>query len=255
MPRAAPGSRRRRRSKQLGPELARMFKVTHYNLTEGRSQMERCGAGCRAGGRIGAREVRQRFPRRRARFGPPQRVDGAVDRSMTSRSAVQSAARLGPDLGGDSITKDRPVFTTGGPHVISVERQRGRRSSAGWTMREFTSKTSPRICGFCSSKASAARASPKARAARSRRPSPRRTMSRSRRSAASSTEPISDLELGNRALAATIARSSWPMSARSPAPEADRLKQFVEQGGTLMIFMGDSIDREQLQQRSCSRGS
>ena len=26
-------------------------------------------------------------------------------------------------------------------------------------------------------------------------------------------------------------------------PEADRLKQYVEQGGTLLLFMGDSIDK------------
>jgi len=56
------------------------------------------------------------------------------------------------------------------------------------------------------------------------------------------TEPISDLELGNRALSEYSAVIMADVGQLT-GPEADRLKQYVEQGGTLLIFMGDSIDK------------
>ena len=50
------------------------------------------------------------------------------------------------------------------------------------------------------------------------------------------------LELGNRALSEYSAVVLADVGQLT-GPEADRLKQYVEQGGTLLMFMGDSIDK------------
>ena len=54
---------------------------------------------------------------------------------------------------------------------------------------------------------------------------------------------ISDLELGNKVLtdySAVLLAGVGQITAS----EADRLRDYVEHGGTLMFFMGDAVDKE-----------
>src|SRR4029079_16404714 len=66
-------------------------------------------------------------------------------------------------------------------------------------------------------------------------------------------EVISDLELGSRVLGEYRAVILTSVSSVSPQ-QADQLKAFVQQGGTLMYFMGDPVDGESYNQVLLPRG-
>lgn len=68
-----------------------------------------------------------------------------------------------------------------------------------------------------------------------------------------STELISDLELGNRALGDYRAIALAGVGSIQPT-QADQLRRFVEQGGTLMLFMGEAVSGENYNQVLLPRG-
>jgi len=225
--------------KQLGPELARMFKVTHYNLTEGRNQTNDAVLDVAPVGGLVRVKFDSDFRADVRSFGPAQ--DSTVQWTVDDKPLGGAIpARLDADVG-EILTKDRPVFTTGGPHVVSVSV-----SAAGDHLPADNTRIhvediaadlrvllveGKRGAGVAESSGNTLAA-----ALTPTHDEKIKTLS------SFLTEPISDLELGNRALQDYSAVVLTDV-AQVTAPEADRLKQFVEQGGTLMIFMGDSVDR------------
>ena len=226
--------------KQLGPELARMFKVTHYNLSEGRNQTNDAVLDVSPVGGLVRVKFDSDFRADVRAYGPG--VDSTVQWTVDDQPlGTPIPVHLGPDVG-EILTKDRrPVFPTGGPHVITVSV-----SGAGDHLPADNTRIhvediaadlrvllveGKRGAGVAESSGSTLAA-----ALTPAHDEKIKTLS------SFLTEPISDLELGNRALQDYSAVVLTDVAQITP-PEADRLKQFVEQGGTLLVFMGESVDR------------
>ena len=227
--------------RQLGPELAKLFKITHYNLTEGRTQTNAAVLDISAAGGLVRTKFETDFRASVKVFGPPQdtTVQWKVDDQPLGDSTSVKLDPYTPDM----LTRGRrPQFTTGGPHVISVElnapgdhlpldnvRYHVEDVAADMKVLLVEGK---RGAGVNDSSGSALQA-----ALTPAHDQQTKTLS------SFFTEPISDIELGNRALSeyrAVVLADVGQLTG----PEADRLRQFVEQGGTLEIFMGDQVDKE-----------
>ena len=227
--------------KQLGPELAKTFKVTHFNLTEGRQQWNDAVLDISPVGGLVRVKFDSDFRADVRCYGPPQQAGAqwkVDDKPLGNITSMQ----IGPDAG-ELLTKEqRPQFTAGGPHLISVSV-----SAPGdhlpldnvrYHVEDVASDLKvllvegKRGAGVAESSGSSLAA-----ALTPAHDQQIKTLS------SFISEPISDLELGNRALhdySAVVLTDVGQLTG----PEADRLKQFVEQGGTLLIFMGDAVDRE-----------
>jgi hypothetical protein len=226
--------------KQLGPDLAKVFKVTHFNLTEGRQQWNDAVLDVQAVGGLVRTKFDSDFKANVKGFGPAQQasVQWKVDDQPLGNSTSLSLDPETPEL---TPGERQPHFTTGGPHLISVEvsgagdrllldNVRYHVEDVAADMRVLLVE-GKRGAGVAESSGSSLQA-----ALTPGHDQQIKTLS------SFITEPISDLELSNRALGeygAVILADVGQLTG----PEADRLKQYVEQGGTLEIFMGDSIDK------------
>ena len=227
--------------RQLGPELARVFKVTYYNLTQGRQQWNDAVLDVQAIGGLVRTKFDSDFRADVKAFGPEQQatIQWSIDNQPLGNSIP---VRIDPSSL-EQTTRDRhPQFTTGGPHLIGVEvRAAGDRLPLDNTRYHVEDVASDlrvllvegkRGAGVTDSSGSALAA-----ALTPAHDQQIKTLS------SFIAEPISDLELGNRALteySAVVLADVGQLTG----PQADRLRQFVDQGGTLEIFMGDSIDKE-----------
>ena len=229
--------------KQLGPELAKVFKVTHFNLTEGRSQWNDAVLDVRATGGV----VRTRFDGDFLAdvkcFGPQQ--DATVSwRVDDLPPAPAQTVKIDPD---SQPLKPRPSpqFGTGGPHVIAVTvnatGDRLPRDNTRYHVEDVAADMKVLLVEGKRGAGVAMSSGMSLEAALTPLEDP--TASAAKSLSNFIAEPISDLELGNRALTeySAVILADVPQLT---GPEADRLKQFVEQGGTLEIFMGDSVNKE-----------
>jgi hypothetical protein len=228
--------------KQLGPDLAKTFKVTHYSLTRDRPpQWNDAVLDVASVGGL----VRTKFPSDFKAdvkgFGPAQQatVQWKVDEQPLGNSMAVS---LDPQTPEQTTRERRPQFTTGGPHLISVDvsapgdrlpldNVRYHVEDVAADMRVLLVE-GKRGAGVSESSGSSLQS-----ALTPAHDQQIKTLS------SFITEPISDLELGNRALteySAVVLADVGQLTG----PEADRLKQYVEQGGTLELFMGDGIDKD-----------
>lgn len=226
--------------KQLGPDLARTFKVTHYNLSEGKPQWNEAVLDVGPTGGLVRTKFDSDFKADVKCFGPPQQatVQWKVDDQPLANS---TPVMLGPDSPDLNTREHRPQFTAGGPHLITVEvsgagdrlpidNVRYHVEDVAADMRVLLVE-GKRGAGVPESSGSSLQA-----ALTPAHDQQTKTLS------SFITEPISDIELGNRALSeysAVILADVGQLTG----PEADRLRQYVEQGGTLLLFMGDSIDK------------
>ena len=226
--------------KQLGPDLAKVFKVTHYNLTEGRQQWNSAVLDISAVGGLVVTRIPSDFKAVAKSFGPPQQatIQWKLDEQPLGNSLQVGLDENTPDL----TTRDhQPQFSTGGPHVVSVEV-----SSSGdklpidntrWHVEDIAADMRVLLVeGRRGAGVAQSSGSTLTTALTPEHDQKIKTLS------SFLAEPISDLELGNRALSEYSAVVLADVG-QITGPEADRLKQYVEQGGTLEIFMGDDIDR------------
>jgi hypothetical protein len=227
--------------KQLGPELAKMFKVVHYDLTrDHKQQWNDAVLDISAVGGLVRVKFDSDFRADVRTYGPPQQayVQWKVDdKPLGTPDLKQLSATAG-----EIVTKQRPQFPTGGPHLIAVEAKAGGDHLPADNIRNHVEDVAAdlkillvegqRGAGVAQSSGSslAAALTPAHEGAI-------KTLS------SFVAEPISDLELGNRALHDYSAVVLADVS-QVTGPEADRLKQFVEQGGTLLVFMGESINKD-----------
>jgi len=226
--------------KQLGPELVKVFKVTHFSMTEGRQQWNDAVLDVEPVGGLVRTKFDGDFKADVKGFGPPQpaTIQWKVDDQPLGNS---TSVTLDPNTVEQTTREKRPQFVTGGPHLISVEVSaagdklpldniRYHVEDVAADMRVLLVE-GKRGAGVAESSGSSLQA-----ALTPTHDQQTKTLS------SFITEPISDLELGNRALSeysAVILADVGQLTG----PEADRLKQYVEQGGTVLIFMGDSIDK------------
>lgn len=228
--------------KQLGPELARTFtKVVHNDLTRDRKQQWNDAVlDVAAVGGLVRVKFDSDFRADVRCFGPDQQatVQWKVDDKMLGRPELM---RLGSNAG-ELVTKERPPFTSGGPHLISLSVSAAGDHLPADNLRNHVEDVAAdlkvllvegkRGAGVAQSSGSSLAA-----ALTPAHEGPVKSLS------SFVTEPISDLELGNRVLHEFSAVVLADV-AQLTGPEADRLKQFVEQGGTLLIYMGESINKE-----------
>ena len=227
--------------KEIGPELARMFKITHFNLTEGRQQTNSAVLDVSAVGGLVRTKFASDFKADVKGFGPPQ--EGSVQWKIDDNPSGNSVPlRLDPDTREQLTSGNTPSFGTGGPHLITVDvNAPGDRlpiDNTRWHVEDVAADMrvllveGKRGAGVANSSGSSLAA-----ALTPGHDQKLKTLS------SFIADSISDLELGNRTLtdySAVILADVGQLTG----PEADRLRQFVEQGGTLEIFMGDSINKD-----------
>ncbi|HSU66066.1 MAG TPA: BatA domain-containing protein [Tepidisphaeraceae bacterium] len=226
--------------KQLGPDLAKVFKVTHFNMTEGRQQWNAAVLDVAPVGGLVRTKFDSDFKADVKSFGPPQpaTIQWKVDESPLGNSMP---VNLDPTTPEQTTREHRPQFTNGGPHLITVTADapgdRLSQDNVRYHVEDVAADMKvllvegKRGAGVAESSGSSLQA-----ALTPAHDAQVKTLS------SFITEPISDLELGNRALtdySAVVLADVGQLTG----PEADRLKQYVEQGGTLEIFMGDSVDK------------
>ena len=227
--------------RQLGPELAKTFKITHFNLTQGRQQWNDAVLNVEAVGGLVRTKFDSDFRADVKGFGPPQ--DASIQWKVDDQPLGNSVGvRLDPNTP-DQVTRDkRPQFTQGGPHVITVEVSASGDRLPLDNIRYHVEDVAAdmKVLLVEGRRGAGVAVSSGADLLAALTPAHDQqiiTLS------SFITEPISDLELGNRALSEYSAVVLADVGQLT-GPEADRLKQFVEQGGTLEIFMGDSINKE-----------
>jgi len=227
--------------KQLGPELARMFKVVHHDLTrDHKKQWNDAVLDVSAVGGLVRVKFDSDFRADVRSFGSEQSavVQWKVDDKPLGASF---STPLGPTAH-ELMTKERPQFATGGPHVISVDVRVAGDHLPGDNVRNHVEDVAAdlKVLLVEGKRGAGVNQSSGVSLAAALTPAhegPLKSLS------SFVAEPISDLELGNRVLHEYSAVVLADV-AQLTGPEADRLKQFVEQGGTLLVFMGDGVNKD-----------
>jgi hypothetical protein len=229
--------------KQLGPELAKVFKsITHHSLTRDRPpQWNDAVLDVAPVGGLVRVKFDSDFRADVRCFGPEQQatIQWKVDDKPLGNSM---GAAIGP-APAELVTKnDRPQFTTGGPHLIAVDVSAPGDHLPLDNIRYHVEDVAADLRVLLVEGKRGAGVTESSGAALSAALTPAHDQ-QIKTLSSFITEPISDLELGNRALHDYSAVVLADV-AQLTGPEADRLKQFVEQGGTLLVFMGDAVDKE-----------
>ncbi len=226
---------------QFGQDLSKLYKVTSYNLTDGRQQSNLAALDLRADSNLVTTKFGAAFAAKVGGFGnvpdaslhwwlndAPLPDTPAKRYEPDTEAAVQSGAKFatgGPQvltvsvLGNDSLrdddTRRRVVDVASELKVLIVEGQRGINALEGSGAFLQIALSPPRDAA----------------------PGVKGTNSYV------STELISDLELGNKPLDEYSTVILAGVGNILPA-QADLLSKFVKQGGTLMSFMGEAVNSE-----------
>jgi len=231
--------------KSLGPDLAKLFHITHYNLAQGRQQWNQAALDVKPTANLVTTKFGSDFAATVKGFGPGP--DATLAWSVNdTRLPDGPPVRLDPDTPLQLQTK--APLKTGGPQVISVsvgthdpldvDNARWRVVDVASALRVLIVEGERGVDVLDGSGAFLQLAlSPPADAPGSAPATPGARPT----SSYVASELISDLELGNKLLGdyrAVILAGVGQL----PATQADALKTFVQQGGTLMLFMGEPVD-------------
>ena len=227
--------------KALGQDLARTFRVTHFNLSHGRQQWNQAALDVRPTANLVTTKFGSDFAAALKGFGngPDATVGWWVNET---RLPDGPPVRLEPDTPPQLQT--RAPLKSGGPQVVSVSVTTNDPldvDNTRWRVVDVASALKVLIVegerGVDVLEGSGAflqiALSPPADAPGSG--------PANRTSSYVASELISDLELGNKVLAdyrAVILAGVGQL----PPTQADALRNFVEQGGTVMLFMGEPVD-------------
>jgi hypothetical protein len=233
--------------KSLGQDLGRAFHVTHYNLAQGRQQWNQAALDVRPTANLVTTKFGSDFAATVKGFGngPDARLSWAVN---DTRLPDALPVRLDPDT--PLQLQTHMPLKVGGPQVVAVSVGNSDPLSMDnirWRVVDVASALRVLIVegerGVDVMEGSGAflqlALSPPADASGTGGggPGARRT------SSYVASELISDLELGNKVLGdyrAVILAGVGQV----PPTQAEALKQFVEQGGTLLLFMGEPVDEK-----------
>lgn len=229
--------------RQIGPELAATFtRTTHYNLSDGKAQWNGAVLDVRPTTNLVTTKFKSDFKADVKGFGTGH--DGTLQWKLDDQ-----VLKGGGNIRLDNATPDQTVtdvaFPTGGPHVISaqlIDDDRLQVDNLRWRVVDVASEMKVLIVegkrGISPLEGSGAFLATALAPQKSVEPGkPARTDSYV------SPEIITDLELGNKVLGDYSAVVLAGVGQISPG-EADALQKFVQQGGTLMLFMGDAVTKE-----------
>lgn len=228
--------------KQLGPELSRTFaRITHFNV--GRpNQWNQAALSVDPGSRLVVRRFGTDFAALLRGYGPES---SATLQWKLDGNPLPGGGSIQLDLQTPPQTQSQAVLKTGGPHVISagvIGDDHLKADNTRWRTFDVASELQVLIvegergAGALSGSGAflqLALAPPAAAG----------EQNAARTDSYVAPDLISDLELGNKVLAdysAVILTSVGQIQSST----ADQLQKFVEQGGTLLIFMGESVTAE-----------
>ena len=233
-------------TKTLGQDLGKVFRVSHYNLALGQQQWNQAALDVRPTANLVTTKFGSDFQAvvkgygtgpdatvawsvndTRLPDGPPVRLDPETPPVLQAR-AGNALKGGGPQVVSASVTTNDPldmdntrwrvVDVAAALRVLIVEGQRGvdvLQGSGAFLQIALSPPLDAPGAGPASN----------------------------RTSSYVSSELISDLELGNKVLGdyrAVILAGVGTV----PPTQAEALKQFVQQGGTLMVFMGEPVDSQ-----------
>ncbi len=224
--------------KELGPELAKEYHITHRNLAEGQPQWNGAVTALRPSEGLVTNRFQSDFKATIAGFGGQH--EGTLQWKLDDQN-IDGPPTVKLD-GTVNLTESKASFATGGPHVLSgtlIDEDRLPADNTFWRVVDVASELKTLVVegkhGINRLEGSAAfimaALDPLDDAGK--------------RSSESYVAPdlISDLELGGKPL------NEYRLViladvAQVTADEAETLRHFVEQGGTLMYFMGDLVNKE-----------
>ena len=235
--------------KTLGPDLAKFFSVTHYNLAQNQQQWNQAVQDVRATANLVTTKFGSDFAATARGFGPGP--DATLAWYVNdARLPDGPPVRLDPDTPPQLQT--RAPLKSGGPQVVSaslstndpldVDNTRWRVVDVAAALRVLIVEGERGVDVLEGSGAFLQLAlSPPVDAPGAGAPAP--SAGAARTSSYVASELISDLEMGNKVLGDYRAVILAGVGQIPPA-QADALRQFVEQGGTLMMFMGEPVDSQ-----------
>ncbi len=224
--------------KSIGPELARVFRIAHYNLARGQPQWNGAVTALKPSGGLVTNRFQSDFEAMLAGYGGQH--DGTVQWKLDDQP-IEGPADVKLN-GVVNLTQSKAAFATGGPHVLSltlIDDDRLPIDETCWHVTDVASEFKTLVVegkhGINPLEGSAAFIMTAL--------DPRDE--NGKRSAAAYVQPelISDLELGGKLL------NEYRLVVLADVPqvtpeEADALQRFVELGGTLMFYMGDLANKE-----------
>jgi hypothetical protein len=234
--------------KALGHDLAKVFRVSHYNLAQGQQQWNQAALDLKPVANLVTTKFGTDFSAVLRGYGTGP--DAAVAWSLNdTRLPDGPAVRLEADTA--PVIQSRAPLKSGGPQVVSVSVTTNDpldMDNTRWRVVDVASALKVLVVegqrGVDALEGSGAflqiALSPPLDA-------PGSGPASSRTSSYVSSELISDLELGNKVLGdyrAVILAGVGTV----PATQAEALAQFVQQGGTLMVFMGEPVDSQNYNQ-------
>lgn len=231
--------------KGIGPDLAKQFRVTHYNLSQGMQQWNHAALDVRPTANLVTTKFGSDFLATVKGFGagPDATLAWSVN---DARLPDSPAVRLDADT--PAQLQSKGLLTRGGPQVVSVtvttndpldmDNTRWRVVDVASALRVLIVEGERGVDVLEGSGAFLQLAlSPPTDAPGASPGGAPRT------SSYVASELISDLELGNKVLGnyrAVILAGVGQL----PATQADALRNFVRQGGTLLLFMGEPVDAQ-----------
>jgi hypothetical protein len=223
--------------KELGPELARQFHVTLYNLGMGQSQWNAAVTGISPAANLVTDKFPSDFQATIRTFGLPR--DGSVQWKLDDQ-VLGTTDSVHLD-GTTKLTQSHAIFNSGGPHVLSLRLIDDDRLQLDNEFDRVVQVTSELKTLIVETKLGANPLDGSGAFLRLALAPPKND--RGDTNSYVTPELISDLDLGNKVLTDYSAVLMAGVGQITES-EADRLHDFVEQGGTLMLFMGDAVDKE-----------
>jgi hypothetical protein len=226
--------------KQTAQDLAKVFRITHYNMAEGQTQWNQAALALSPTSNLVTTKFGSDFAATVKGYGAGP--DVALRWSLNDTNFPETGAlRLDTDTAPQIETRAR--FKSGGPQVLSVSVMTNDGldfDNTRWRVVDVASALKVLIVegqrGVNVLEGSGAflqvALSPVTEGAGAGGP---------RTSSYVASELISDLELGNKVLGDYRAVALAGV-AQVSATQADALAGFVKQGGTLMVFMGEPVD-------------
>jgi Mg-chelatase subunit ChlD len=236
--------------KGIGHDLAKLFRVTHYSLSQGIQQWNQAALDVRPTANLVTTKFHSDFAAVLKGFGPgpdatlawtmndtrlpdgpPVRLDADTPPQLQTKAQPKGG---GPQVVSVSVTTNDPldmdntrwrvVDVAAALRVLIVEGERGVDALEGSGAFLQLALSPPADAPGTGGAAGGGIGAPKT-------------------SSYVASELISDLELGNKVLGdyrAVILAGVGQL----PATQADALQHFVQQGGTLMMFMGEPVDAQ-----------
>ncbi|HWE04550.1 MAG TPA: BatA domain-containing protein [Tepidisphaeraceae bacterium] len=229
---------------QIGPQLAGEFKeIKHFNLSAGKPQWNGAVVDLKPADNLVTTKFKTEFKADVRGFGPSH--DGTLQWKLDDQSLDKATGGVKLDGATPPQTLSEIGFVTGGAHLLtaqlidddrlSIDNVRYRVVDVASELKVLIVEGKRGIGPLEGSGAFLATALAPLKEAEPGKPQ--------HSDSYVSPEVITDLELSNKVLGDYSAVILAGVGQLTPG-EADAMQKFVEQGGTLMLFMGDAVNKE-----------